>query len=92
MLEGHEAISAILGLVMIVFVAVNRAKLPRALPSRILLASLLLYVASLLCSAIEVMFWTDTIDFLQHLLAPVSLVLLAIWSWRTFVRKDGASA
>ena len=92
MLEGHEAVSAILGLVMIAFIVVNRGKLGTASHPRVLIASFGLFAASLFCSAIEGLFWEDILDFFQHVLAPASLVLLAIWSWLTCVHEDGASA
>ena len=92
MLEEREVIAATVGVVVYLFVVVNREKLSQVPHSRILLVSFGMLTASLLCSVIEVLVWKELFNFLQHVLALTSIVLLAIWSWLTFVRGDGVSA
>ena len=91
MLEEREVVAAIVALAVSLFFFVNRVKLATVPHARLLGVSFGLLVASLVCSAIEVVCWEELFNFLQHALTPSSLVLLAIWSWLTFVRHDGVS-
>jgi len=92
MLEEREVIAAIAAVAVSLVFLVNRGWLATVPHVRVLGASFGLLMASMICSVIEVIFWKDTFNLLQHALAPASLVLLAIWSWLTFVRHDGVSA
>lgn len=91
MLEDRELLAAIVALAVSLFIVVHRGRLPKVPHSQILIVSFYLLAASLVCSVVEVFFWEDVFNFIQHALAPTSLVLLAIWSWLTFVRPDGVS-
>lgn len=92
MLEEREIIAAVVAILVLVFFFVNRSKLTTAPNWRVLVVSFGLLAASLICSVVEVLFWQEGFNFLQHALAPASLVLLAIWSWLTCVRSNGMSA
>ena len=91
MLEERELVAVFVALAVCGFFLMNRGKLAEVPHSRLLIVSIGLLTASLVCSVIEVFVWEDTANLIQHTLAPASSVVLAIWSWLTFVRREGSS-
>ena len=92
MFEVRESMALIAACVVSTFFYLHRAKLVRLPYWGLLMVSFGLLVSSLACSMIEELFWKEVLDFVQHLLAPLSVVLLAIWSWLTFVRHKESPA
>ena len=90
--EDRELIAAIAATLMVLFFFINRSKVAAAPHARLLVASFSLMAASLVCSVVEVFFWEEQINFVQHALASLSMVTLAVWAWLTFVANDGVSA
>jgi len=91
MLEERELTAVIVALVASLYAYLNRGKLTEVPYSLLLFGSFGLLLASLVCSVLEVFVWEDTVNFIQHLLAPASVVVLAIWFWLAFVYRESST-
>ena len=91
MFEEREVISLLLAAGVMVFVGRQRELLRSVQNWPVLFLAFALLFASFAASVIEGVLWEMVLNWGQHLCSAASAVVLAIWCWMTFARKEQAS-
>jgi MFS superfamily sulfate permease-like transporter len=89
MIQDNEALLFVLGVGVLIFVLGNHWRLRRLPASRILLAGFYVLVAGWVLTILEGFFWQELLNTLEHMCYTGSSVLMAIWCWKVFGKKEG---
>jgi hypothetical protein len=87
-----ELVLLLLGVGILIFMSANRSRLAR-LPSRgLFITAFHVLVLGWVLTVLEGLFLQDILNAAEHACYATSSLLIAVWCWRAFVRREGASA
>lgn len=89
MIEFGEVAVLVLGIAVVGYALMERAKFARLPLWGLLLGSLITLTLSWLCSVLEGVLWAESFQILEHLLTTLACALLAVWSWEVFSGDRG---
>jgi hypothetical protein len=88
MIQENELIHLLLGLGILAFIFANRLRLKRIPASGILLAAYCVLLAGWILTVLEGFFLGGVLNLLEHACYAISSVLIFIWCWKVFARKQ----
>ena len=90
MIQENEIIMLLLGVGCFAFIVTNRSKMNQIPESKILVSSFYILTLGSVLTVIEGIFWNGLFNLLEHISYAVSSILLTVWCWRIFARKEDA--
>ncbi len=88
MSKENEMIMLLLGVGILVLIWVNHDRLKRIPESKILISSFCFLLAGWAMTVLEDFFFGRAVNYLEHICYTLSSVLMLIWSWRLFGKKQ----
>ena len=90
MIHQAEGITLLLGLTALLFIFLKRKELKRLPDSKILIGGFCVLVAGWVFTVLEGVVWLKLFHVLEHGCYTVSSILVAIWSWKAFMKREEA--
>jgi ABC-type amino acid transport substrate-binding protein len=87
LMQESEIVLLLLGMVVVLFVAMNRSRLQRIPSSNIIIAAFGVLFAGWVLTNIEGLAWEDALNAVQHACYAGGALLVALWCWEVFGRE-----
>ena len=91
MVQENEIVMLLLGLGVLIFMLGNRQRIKSIPASNILTACFYTLVTGWVFTVIEGFIWPGFFNLLEHLCYAGSSVLMAVWCWKIFGRREKTS-
>ncbi|MBN2123601.1 MAG: hypothetical protein JW821_04875 [Deltaproteobacteria bacterium] len=91
MIQQNEIITLLLGAGVFFFIELNRTALMKLPSWNLLRFAFYALLCGWILTVLEGLFWTDTLNFLEHICYAVSSLALAGWCYRVFGRGTSGS-
>ena len=88
MISENEVVTLLLGIGVLVFIGINRMEFRRLPESKTLIAAVGMFMASWMFTVLEGFSWEGFLNFLEHVSYAGGSILVAIWCWKLFGRKE----
>lgn len=88
MIQENELVMLIIGIGVLVFIAGNYSRFKKLPESKILIAGFLSLFTGWVLTVLEGFFWEEFLNFMQHICYIGGSVLVSIWCWKIFIRKE----
>lgn len=88
MIQENEVILLILGIGVLIFIVGNRFRLKKLPASKILISGFLSFFTGWILTVLEGFLWGKFLNFMEHICFIGGSVLVAVWCWKVFVRKE----
>lgn len=87
----NELVLLLLGIGVLIFMAVNRARLSELPSPGLFFTAFHVLVFGWVFTVLEALFWEETLNACEHACYAASSLMIAVWCWRAFVRREGGS-
>ena len=88
MIEDNEIILLILGLGVMIFFGVHRKRMQDIPNRKYFFSAFAVLMAGWVLTVLEGLFWTDTLNLLEHLCYALSSILLTVWCWTVLTGSE----
>lgn len=88
MIQENEVVTLVIGVGALVFIWINHVELKRLPAPRILIAAFHMFLAGWIMTVLEGFFWEGLLHTLEHICYAGSSILVAVWCWKVFQRKE----
>lgn len=88
MISENEVVTLLLGVGVLVFIGINRMELRRLPESKTLIAAVGMFTAGWMFTILEGFSWEGFLNFLEHGSYAAGSILVAVWSWKLFGRRE----
>lgn len=78
-IHGDELIMLLLGLVVLVFILMNKTRLRKIPGYKVFVSAFFCFLAAWVFTVLEGIFWRETLNLLEHALYVSGTALLFIW-------------
>ena len=87
MVQGNEIVMLCLGIGGLIFLWRNRQQFNRLPSKNILLASFFILFGGWLMTVLEGFFWSNFLNYMEHICYAVSAISLALWTFTIFKQE-----
>ena len=84
MLQHNEIVMFLLGTCVLIFTIANRSELRRLPAWKTFFAAFYTLFMSWIMTILEGFFWSDFLNYMEHMGYAASSILLAVWCWQVF--------
>ncbi|MBU0533629.1 MAG: hypothetical protein KJ887_02375 [Candidatus Omnitrophica bacterium] len=88
MIEKSELVLFLLSLGVLFFLIGNTSRFKKIPSSNILIAGFLVFFTGWVFTILEGFFWGTFLNIIEHICYIAGLVLVAVWCWKMFGRKE----
>lgn len=88
MIHQAEGITLLLGLMALLFIFLKRKELKRLPHSGILIGGFGVLLVGWVCTVLEGVVWTRSLHVLEHGCYTISSMLVVVWSWKVFMKRE----